>query len=73
MLVLAWQCRRWGALPAAGGLLEQPLAIMVQMEAALNTFEAFAARERADNAVEFSKRYPHLVQFCQWVEQLNDD
>lgn len=71
MLKLAWQCRRWRALPAPGGLFDQPLAVMVQMDAALNTFEAFAARESA-SAVDFAKHHPDLVEYCQWVESLNN-
>jgi hypothetical protein len=68
-LKLAWRMKRWGQLPKAGGLLEQPLAIMTQVEMALHTFEAFTARKAAESAVQFAETHPSWAEFCYEVDQ----
>lgn len=41
VLNLALRCRQWGALPFAGGLMDQPDWLMAQMTNMLNTFDAW--------------------------------
>jgi len=36
----AWQCQRWGSLPNAGGLRDQPMRLMADMPVALNVYNA---------------------------------
>lgn len=71
LLRQALGCQRWNSLPAAGGYEDQSIAL-VQMEAALDCYNAFQTRERARAAgvsmVDFSKRNPRLVEFCDQVE-----
>ncbi len=70
-LTLAWRCQQWRALPVAGGLFDQPLAVMTEMETALRVHEAFAGRLaaiRAKKAIEWAEAHPHLVRLCAEVE-----
>jgi hypothetical protein len=46
---------------------------MVQMETALNVYEAFRARAQAKSAVDFAKNYPEVVELCAEIEKLRDD
>jgi len=40
-LALAWECRRYpGALPEAGGIYDQPAAVMYRMAVLLNVYDA---------------------------------
>ena len=73
-LVLYWRCERWRTLPRAGGLFDQPLAVMTQMEAAHYTAESF--RERASAAksgklIEWAEANPDKVSYCRRVEELD--
>jgi len=45
-LWLAWQCHRWGSLPEAGGLLDQPAGLLQRMSVAENVYNAFVALGR---------------------------
>ncbi len=74
-MVLAWRCRQWQTLPAAGGLFDQPLAVMNQMEQALYVAETF--RERAEAAknnrlVQWAEQNPEKLSYCRQVEASND-
>ena len=40
VLSLAWQCAKWGVLPAAGGMLDQDYALIRSMTAAENIYNA---------------------------------
>jgi hypothetical protein len=37
-LLLAWDCKRWGALPRSGGLYDQPARVMQNMRIAENLY-----------------------------------
>ena len=39
-LFMAWQCERWHALPAAGGMLDQEYKLMRSMTACVNVYNA---------------------------------
>ena len=45
-LELGLQCERWGALPEAGGLLDQPLGLMARLAAAVNVYKAFKSEQQ---------------------------
>lgn len=40
-LALAWQCRDFGALPRAGGVLDQPAGLLARLTAARNVYAAW--------------------------------
>lgn len=54
----------------------QPLARLVQMEAALYAYESLRARRQAldqgVSAVKFSKAHPELVEYCAAVDHLRE-
>lgn len=41
-LRLAWLCKRWGGLPAAGGLLDQDYQMLYRMTALSNVTETLS-------------------------------
>lgn len=72
-LLLALQCRRWGALPFGGGVLDQPDWLLRQMAACLNTYDAF--RGYADRAakiddVKFAELNPGVWALIMQTEKL---
>jgi hypothetical protein len=40
-LVMALNCKAWGCLPVAGGILEQPARLFNGMNVALNVYSAY--------------------------------
>lgn len=73
-LGLAFQCERWGALPVAGGILDQPLALFSRMDAALSVYRAFKSRADAqaskhDNLVKWGNRHPELEKMCLDIDE----
>lgn len=40
LLQEAWQVKRWGVLPEAGGLRDQPAGLLVRMAAVLDVYTA---------------------------------
>lgn len=46
VLVLADRCQTWRTLPYAGGLLDQPEALMQQLDVAIGAREAWLYQQR---------------------------
>ncbi len=46
-LAYAWQCQRWGAMPNAGGLRDQPVRLMKDMAVMSNVYDAMKGFQRA--------------------------
>lgn len=68
-LLLAWDCRTFGALPEAGGVRDQPAGLLRRMRQALGVFNAFRswkAREAAKED-EWVERHPTEWQIVQSV------
>jgi len=65
-LILGWQARRWGALPEAGGLLDQPSGLLERMSTCLNVHDAMSAYKQSPGGHEgeFSASNP---QAWAWV------
>jgi hypothetical protein len=72
-LVKGLRCERWGVLPRAGGLGDQPAGEFLRMEAALSVYHAFRARAGAKNSVEFTNRFPEISAFCWEIEQMENE
>jgi len=70
-LMKAWQCRNWRTLPKSGGLDEQPLFVMSQMEMALYVYDAFRSRANRTDAPEWAEKHPDLAEFCLEVDSWN--
>lgn len=64
---MAWQSKRWGALPDAGGLLDQPAGLIERMNYAENMYNAFRMWKDG-RAVDLAKQSPKLFDFV--VEEL---
>ena len=47
LLTRAWRIKRWGALPEAGGLLDQPAGLMQRMAYLSDVYNAHRAWRRA--------------------------
>lgn len=45
VLYLAWHCHRWGALPIAGGVLDQPAGLLDKMAFAENIYNTIKSYE----------------------------
>lgn len=58
LLKLAWQCKRWNALPEAGGLMDQPAGLMEKLSVLDNVYSTMQAWARAKNQGEWSTRNP---------------
>lgn len=72
-LLLALQCRRWGALPFGGGVLDQPDWLLRQMSMCLNTFDAFRSysdRPVKMNDVRFAELNPGAWTMIMQTEKL---
>lgn len=68
----AWRCQGWQTLPRAGGLDDQPLALMLLMETAMYTYDAFITRSRT-NPAGWLASYPRLATFCTYVDTWRAD
>lgn len=49
-LEMALICKRWGTLPKAGGWLDQPARLSLQMDYSKQMYDAFMAYEEARKA-----------------------
>lgn len=58
-LEFAWNARAYGALPEAGGQLDQPAGLLKRMRMAENVYDAWSAWKRSGSkADEFIKNQP---------------
>ena len=71
-LQLAWQARGWGALPEAGGLLDQPAGLLDRMSTCLHVYDAVTAYKKSPGGQEgeFSKKNPAAWQTWLMVQGL---
>ena len=67
----ALQAEMYGALPCAGGLRDQPVALLNQMAACLNIYQAWQAYNAAPDKFKFVKEQPAAWRVVQ--EILNRD
>ena len=71
MLSLAWQCKDWQTLPDAGGLFDQSLSVMTEMQTALSTYNAFKVRKNMDqHPVKFVNEHHDLYVFTYQIDKL---
>ena len=64
------RCERWGVLPRAGGIDDQPAKIMIGMETALFVYHTFKARKRATDKGAWYKANPDLARFLLDIEKM---
>jgi len=74
-LDLGWQCERFQALPAAGGVLDQSYKLMTDMIVAMNVYTAWhgwtqCKPEDQEKWIEFN---PHLWKICQNIMKTDTD
>lgn len=65
-LELAWQCERYHSLPLAGGILDQPHKLMMDMNIAMNVYTAWSEWKLCDpeNTGAWIKSNPKLWDIC---------
>jgi hypothetical protein len=54
LLLLALQCLKWGALPQAGGLLDQPAGLVAKMGYLINVYQATSAYYGASDPTKWA-------------------
>ena len=71
-LELALQSQQWGALPEAGGLMDQPYGLLAKMAAALNVYSAFKAEQGRGNTTltEWTRRNPAAWRTFATIEKM---
>lgn len=52
-LTLYWRCKRFGALPSPGGILDQPAGLLARMETAGTVYETMRAFLAARSKTEW--------------------
>lgn len=74
-LTLALQCERWGALPEAGGLYDQPAGLLDRMSASLNVYQAFDnwKSRKAGHEKDWTDNNPKAWAVIQDVNKLRQD
>ena len=68
-LRLAWHCKRFGALPEAGGILDQPAYLLDRMAMADNIHTAYTSYQSATNQAEWSKANPDAWRIVARIEK----
>jgi hypothetical protein len=65
-LDLVWQCERYHSLPLAGGILDQPHNLMMNMNIASNIHTAWSEWKSCDpeHKGEWIKNNPKLYEIC---------
>jgi len=65
-LELVFQCERYHSLPYAGGIMDQPHNLMINMNIASNVYFAWSEWKKCDpkDTGEWIKRNPKLWHIC---------
>lgn len=72
LLVMAWDCKRWGALPEGGGLLDQPAGLLGKMATIENVYDAHRGVYGSSNIVEYGKQNPGAISIVGKVRRLEN-
>jgi hypothetical protein len=69
------QCQRWGVLPEAGGLFQQPLGLFTRMEAALTAYNCVRSEMSVEpkKKAEWARRNPQIAEYCQWLDKIREE
>jgi hypothetical protein len=68
-----WQCERFGALPDAGGLMDQSARLMADMQAAGNVHAAVRSWRASKNWQQWSQDHPQEWGIVQLVTRLDKE
>jgi hypothetical protein len=68
-LALAFEAQRWGRLPNAGGLRDQPAGLLNRMGVALNVYQAYTLKRGLD-LDQFASNHPGLYRLWRSVEDM---
>lgn len=73
-LITAWQCERWHALPAGGGLLDQPAGLMERMSTALNVYESWKSwkteGQAAGQRATWANEHPEMMRVVKAAREI---
>jgi len=69
-LALAWQCRAWGALPNAGGILDQPAGLLERMRQAEAVYAAMRAWLASDRSAAWRNEHKDVWNIVKRIEAL---
>jgi hypothetical protein len=68
-LRLAWHCKRFSALPEAGGILDQPAYLLDKMAMAENIHSAFTAYQNAKDPTVWANDNPDAWRIVARIEK----
>ena len=71
-LALAFSCRRWGCLPEAGGLLDQPAGLIRRMSIAENVYNVLRGMAESDNWAEYFQKNPQAEKLYKQVREMKN-
>ena len=69
-LQLAWHVKRWGSLPRAGGLDDQPVGLVARMATAGNVYDAIRSWRKSPNWIKWQADNPGAWDVVQAVIEL---
>lgn len=61
---------QWGALPEAGGLLDQPAGLIRKMDAAKSAYDTVKGRLRTKNVIAWIDENPARNDYYQEIKEL---
>ena len=67
---MAWWCTQWGALPEAGGLLDQPAGLLRKMSAVKNAYDTIASRRKTNNLIAWIDADPQRYEYYLHIREL---
>ena len=71
-LLLGFQIQRWGALPSAGGLRDQPAGLMKRVTALMAVYDVYMGQRNAQSLKEWIDNYPQQYQLWSEVEEMRN-
>ena len=71
-LTLAWQCRAWGALPEAGGVLDQRAGLLERMRQAEAVYAAMCTWLASDRSAAWRADHREIWTIVKQVEAFGE-
>ena len=73
ILILAWQCEKYGALPCAGGVLDQPYGLLEKLSEVHAIWHAMKAHRDAESEAEFALKFSREYDIVKKIRKLRNN
>ena len=73
LLSLYWNCERFGTLPEAGGLYDQPAGLLEQMATLSNIYQAHKAQAKAGRITDFADNNPDAFRLVVQIQNMRSE